>query len=76
MSPIALTSAPSSSGSAAVLVIGSLELGTAYQARIAQAESEGVERVDKYLIDRIVDGGECSGPGLLAAWVSQAGGRA
>ena len=59
MSPIALSSsAPSSSGSAAVLVIGSLELGAEFQSRVAQAESEGIERVDKYMIDRIVDGGE------------------
>ncbi|KAL7412052.1 cytokine-induced anti-apoptosis inhibitor 1, Fe-S biogenesis-domain-containing protein [Mrakia frigida] len=41
----------------AVLVIGSLDLGQEYQSRVVQCEKEeGVQRVDKYLVDRIVDG--------------------
>jgi len=56
MSPIATGS---SSSGAAVLVIGSLDLGQEYQNQVVQCEKDGgVERVDKYLVDRIVDGGE------------------
>jgi hypothetical protein len=47
------------SSSGPVLVLGSLDVGAAYQAKIAELESAGYE-VQKYLVDRIVDGGKSS----------------
>lgn len=51
MSPIALT-AP-----VTTLVVGSLDRGDEYQAKIGACEASG-ETVEKYLVDRIVDGGQ------------------
>lgn len=53
MSPIALAS------SSSTLVIGSLERGQEYQTLLASLEQES-QTVDRYLVDRIVDGGASS----------------
>lgn len=56
-------SSSSTASPGATLVIGSLERGTEYQALIARLEADqatagsSAARLDRYLVDRIVDGG-------------------
>ena len=62
MAPIAVEPAPSTSTKGPALVIGSLSTaqdGT-YQALIT--ELEATRRVDKQLLDRLVDDGQCLSP--------------